>query len=753
MRAVTTGFIAAAIAWVVPVSSQTPQATENVAAFARLYGVVRYFYPSDAASSIDWNRFAVHGVRRVRDAKDPGQLATSLQQLMRPLGPGIEVGRNLPPAPVAGTADARLVAWRYLGAGMSGSGGRGPYAAKRTNRAVVRSSSIDGFVTVMQNLPAQDLRGRTLRLRGQVRASSKDGNASSALWLRVDRPNQQMGFFDNMSNRPIRDPDWREYSIEGTVDGDATNVAFGVMASGAVIADFDAIELAARETDGRWTVLPIKDAGFEAPAGNGAGEWMRAGTSADAAITRSADKAPEGRQFLRFAPGSTAPPVDTELFESAPAAAGAHVDVDLGSGLKARVPLALSDADARGGSDSSALDALRAALGNIGDAGDPPDIDSRLADVIVAWNVFQHFYPYWEEARVDWNARLGPQLALASAAGTRSAQRDALRQLVADARDGHGSVNEPGGSGSVGMPLRFGLFDNQLVIVASGSSTAPVGAVVTTIDGTPSSQRMTQLIELASGSRQWKQVRALRELASCRKGAIVNLVVDDGSGPRPTSVTCDGSQPPAEKRPEPITELTSGVWYVDLTRAAGAQVKQALPKLATASGVVFDLRGYPTDAGAQVLPHLMDAPEGDRWMHVAKIVGPFGRFDGWQSFGWDMKPATPRVAGKIVFLTDERAISYAESVMGYVADRKLGTIVGGTTAGTNGNVATFVVPSGFTVAFTGMRVTGHDGRTPYHLVGVRPDLPVAPTLAAIRAGRDEVLERAISLIVEPGKKQ
>ena len=91
--------------------------------------------------------------------------------------------------------------------------------------------------------------------------------------------------------------------------------------------------------------------------------------------------------------------------------------------------------------------------------------------------------------------------------------------------------------------------------------------------------------------------------------------------------------------------------------------------------------------------------------------------------------------------------------MGYVADRKLGTIVGGTTAGTNGNVATFVVPTGFTVAFTGMRVTNHDGRTPYHLVGVRPDIPVAPTLAAIRAGRDEVLERALSLIAEPGKKQ
>ena len=46
-----------------------PREIENVAAFARLYGVVRFFYPSDAAAELDWNRFAVHGVGRVRAAR------------------------------------------------------------------------------------------------------------------------------------------------------------------------------------------------------------------------------------------------------------------------------------------------------------------------------------------------------------------------------------------------------------------------------------------------------------------------------------------------------------------------------------------------------------------------------------------------------------------------------------------------------------------------------------------------------------
>ena len=62
-----------AIACAAPVDSE-PQPVSDLAAFARLYGLVRFFHPSDEASAIDWDRFAVHGVERVRvrsgDQKD-----------------------------------------------------------------------------------------------------------------------------------------------------------------------------------------------------------------------------------------------------------------------------------------------------------------------------------------------------------------------------------------------------------------------------------------------------------------------------------------------------------------------------------------------------------------------------------------------------------------------------------------------------------------------------------------------------------
>src|SRR5262245_9915224 len=69
--------------------------TANLVAFARLFGVVRYFYPSDAAAALDWNQFAVAGARASRSATDAVSLQSTLQRLFAPLGTGIEIGAQL----------------------------------------------------------------------------------------------------------------------------------------------------------------------------------------------------------------------------------------------------------------------------------------------------------------------------------------------------------------------------------------------------------------------------------------------------------------------------------------------------------------------------------------------------------------------------------------------------------------------------------------------------------------------------------
>ena len=75
----------------------------------------------------------------------------------------------------------------------------------------------------------------------------------------------------------------------------------------------------------------------------------------------------------------------------------------------------------------------------------------------------------------------------------------------------------------------------------------------------------------------------------------------------------------------------------------------------------------------------------------------------------------------------------------------LGTIVGGTTAGTNGGMNPFDVAGGHTLRWTGMDIRKKDGSR-HHGVGIKPTVPVARTLAGVTAGRDELLEKGIEVV-------
>src|SRR5690606_7926089 len=112
---------------------------------------------------------------------------------------------------------------------------------------------------------------------------------------------------------------------------------------------------------------------------------------------------------------------------------------------------------------------------------------------------------------------------------------------------------------------------------------------------------------------------------------------------------------------------------------------------------------------------------------------------------WTLLPLAPRFRGRAVFITDGRAISYAETLMGIVEHYRLGEIVGQPTGGVNGDQHPFSLPGGFDVYWTGRRVDKHDG-SPLHNVGVLPTVPVERSLEGVRAGRDELLERALALL-------
>lgn len=750
-------------------AATTPdERVERLHAFAKLYGYVRYFHPSDAAAEVDWERFAVHGARVVGAAEsDP--LADTLTALFAPIAPTVQIFRDGEAPPVLDlvpedTSDLELVAWQHVGVGL---GNQGPYRSARLNRRH-EVKEAPKFGTVTQMIDATPYRGFEVRLQVSVRAEVSGAGNQAQAWIRVDRAGRQIGFFDNMQDRAVTSPDWQTAEFVGSVADDAERIAIGGLLVGSGSAFFDDFRLSVRPFGGNdddWRPVDIDNGGFEAKQDGDAPRpegW--GGGGAGYAMTSVEGGAADGEQALRIQWGDVAHESSGEALFDARPEPGEFVEKPLSAGLVARVPVALYSRDGAEGPATLRPD----------DAPDPAelaetlasiDLDSltatdealRVADVVMAWNVFQHFYPYFEVVDVDWDGVLRESLRRALVDRAPEDFLRTLRWMVAQLGDGHGWVSYQGGPQLAGLPLRLGFVEDRVVITAvdpsvdvPGADCPRLGDVVTSIDGRATDAILDEWRGLLSGSPQWKTVRALRMAGVGPPDDTARLEVDRAGESAVCEIGRSATARVAEARPDAIAELDGAsagkIFYVDLGRVPMADIAARIDEIASAAGVVFDLRGYP-QGNHGVLQHLTDEPlQSAHWQVPQQIYPDQERRVGFDTSGrWNLPPAEPRIRGEVAFLTDGRAISYAESVMGIVEHYRLGDIVGSATAGTNGNVNPLVLPGGFRVTWTGMCVLKNDG-SQHHLVGIQPTVPAERTVEGLRAGRDEVLEAALAVI-------
>lgn len=653
-----------------------------------------------------------------------------------------------------------------------------------------------GFGNLMQTIDAAPFRDRRVTLRAFVRTAA---GSRAQLWLRVDRPGG-MGFLDNMADRPIVSPAWTEYRIQADVQADATYLAFGLMLPGEGKAWLDEVSIESVALTRRPPAPPRAFAGrglenviafakllgyvrYFHPSDQAArADWEALAIEGVSAVESAASPAALARlleeRFRPLAPtlrvfaGPKAPAPPPELKRPAEArrlvtwkhrgvgirpgpvyaservtddAPEARVQVvDLGGGVKAALPLAVwSD----GERTLPPVDAQSSPAISTSAA----DRETRLAAVALAWNVFQHFYPYFDVVPADWPASL--RSALASAAqDDQAAFAATLQRLVAELHDGHGRVSAGARSGLSFLPLAWEWIEGQLVVieVATGESAVQRGDVVKAIDGAPAAEKVAAAERLISGATpQWKRYRALLDLRMGPEGEVTLSVATGDGAARDVRLRRRTGPPVDEQRPEKIAEIKPGIVYVDPSRLSDQEFNAALPQLVHARGVVFEMRGYPR-IGPMFIQRLIQSPvQSAQWL-VPVVTRPDRESVTWDASGrWTLVPLAPRISAPVAFVTDGRAISYAETCMGIVEHYKLGEIVGAPTAGTNGNINPFMLPGGYTITWTGMKVLKHDGSR-HHGVGILPTIPVRRTIEGVRAGRDEMLERAIEAVQRGG---
>ncbi|MBN2466166.1 hypothetical protein JXD38_11150 [candidate division WOR-3 bacterium] len=388
--------------------------------------------------------------------------------------------------------------------------------------------------------------------------------------------------------------------------------------------------------------------------------------------------------------------------------------------------------------------------------------EERLLGLFKAWSVIRYLDPHVELCDMDWSSCLSDWIPKVEAADSLLAYARALRMLTAHLHDNNVFYFFPNLPEPQSLPVFFGCVEGKIVVTdvmgaeSGGSATdLQVCDELVEFDGKTVPELVTDYRLQVSYSTEGAFCQRMCDmLAFGTAGSEVKMVVRRGEQLVPLAlkraVTRQARIAHSARRRSSggYRLLDQDIGYIDLARLASlGEFERSFEALRQARGLIVDIRGYPGFTVQLALcARLIDRPIKSAIYEVPIVSGYDREEHVWSIGQYEVKP-DPKVhyGGPVVVLVNEKTFGGAEDVCIYLRNAERVTFVGGTTAGCNGNRAWLSLPGGGRLWFTGMRVKFGDGR-PFQNIGVVPEVPAAPTVEGVRAGRDELLEKGLEVL-------
>lgn len=388
-----------------------------------------------------------------------------------------------------------------------------------------------------------------------------------------------------------------------------------------------------------------------------------------------------------------------------------------------------------------------------------PDSGYRLFTLFRYWNAINYFYPYKNILSSNWNDVLRQFIPEFIHADTQLKYELAIMKLAASINDTHAYKIYDQANAYFGENLNAAIIKfvegKPLVIGSVGNDTTNVlqkGDLILEVDG-KSIEELKDVYKpyfAASNDRVFHRDLAYNLLRS--KDSKLQVTFERDGKTRTSTVVCDKSKRDVyastvflEK--EDNLYVKDSVLYVYIRSVDVVELQKRLLDTTAYKGLIIDLRCYPKNSPFPLLGYLFekDVPF-DKYSGASIITPGESRIIQIDKAGSGAENPD-YFKGKAVVLVDEGTQSFAEwMAMWFQAAPNVVTI-GSQTAGADGNVTILPLTGGLNAMFSGVGVFYPDGAVTQR-VGLRLDKVVEPTIEGMRAGRDEVLERAFEIISE-----
>lgn len=703
--------------------AQTPFEIQKLEDFAKLYGTVRYFHPSDEASAIDWKAFALLGVKEIKEAKTLKEFENKIMGLFSPVAPSLTYNNkpyqwdDAAPYPVY---------WIHKGLGID-SKSHNFYSSHRFNK----SKNSTGTKAATLFLPLEIEKGTGIKLVYEART---DGGSLFGYLKLLDQKNNNIATVLHDKD-PVTANGWQVKALTAPAFQNLKQVLIAFFSEGGD-SQFRNAQLLVEGPEGVWNEIALPSLNDPQWFVEPKGDYL---VRQDDQITIK--QRVSGKQLHSL---ETNLPLDNYFTPNLSTVAGIIVPSVVYANQERTLPAA----------DKSLFEDLKDRLQS-----QPKDVfdqDMQIANIIMVWNVFRHFYPYHTEIAIDWEGILTAALIDARNNTRKDRHTATLEKLTENFKDGHINISSKEAiphDALYATPAKFKVVNNNLIIAGiAGNFKGKLkrGDIIAAINGRPAGVYLDSICQYISGSEQHKQSKALKRMNTGQEGSV--LAIKTANGRKAVLVRNTAYEQNKDFYEADTTEnykaVTDDIFYINLAKLTHEDVDSLIPAINRNKGLIIDLRGYPEDNKHRLFSYL-SAVDTAAWLCSLTFLQPcFSKIEqNCNNYGLNTKKAAVTLKTKNAVLINENTISNGELFAQLLKHYNLATIIGRPSAGANGNINRIELLGGFSFVFTGAKIKNPDGSR-FHAIGVMPDIYVEESVKDVKRGNDAFIDKAIEVLAQ-----
>lgn len=388
------------------------------------------------------------------------------------------------------------------------------------------------------------------------------------------------------------------------------------------------------------------------------------------------------------------------------------------------------------------------------------DMGMYLLGLFRFWNMYEYYSPNIEITVDDWDKVLLDSIPLVANATDYRSYVIAIAQVVSKTGDAHITIADEDRLlyyyyGQYFLPCDIKMIDGQAVVtqVRKNEEQLMPGDILLKVDGMEIQDRIEEQSKYHALSEPNKILNQMKHLLlETEKNQAEVQILRETKTKTLQVKTLEYQYAYRNPFENGILESTK-IGYIDPSALKNGDLEKLMKEYKNTEGIIVDLRHYPSTVITYLLSEYI-IPRQTVFSYIGMpnqaMPGAFynqemlagkgvmkEQMDGIRTF----EP----YQGKVVILMDEGSQSQSEFAIMALRQAPNATVVGSPSIGADGNVVKVSLPGRVIFGMSSPGVyTPEGGQT--QRCGLKPDIECYPTLDGIKAGKDELIEKAIEVI-------